>query len=157
MKKSKAIFTALLLICTTTPAIAESADGNGEYEIPHHTAGLFVGDTTETRRSQGLTLGLEYEYRMTERFGVGVIAEHVGGDFDTNIAVLPVAIHQGPWKVYAGPGMERSDEEGSVFLLRVGLEYGFHVGDYEISPQLDVDFIDDEHLLIFGVVIARPF
>ncbi|MFK8041779.1 hypothetical protein [Congregibacter sp.] len=133
---------------------AEHYQGHG---YPHHTLGVFLGDTTETRRNQGITLGLEYEYRASERFGVGAILEHVGGDFDTNIAVLPVAYHRGPWKLYAGPGIEDSEEEGSTFLVRVGLEYGFHFGKYEVSPQIDVDFVDDEHLFIFGVVIARPF
>ncbi|WOJ95100.1 hypothetical protein R0135_07985 [Congregibacter variabilis] len=129
----------------------------GHLAFPHHTLGVFIGDTTETRRNQGLTLGLEYEYRMNEQFGVGAIFEHVGGDFHTNVAVLPVAVHRGPWKLYAGPGLEDSEEEGSVFLVRVGLEYGFHFDAYEVSPQIDVDFVDGEHLFIFGVTIARAF
>lgn len=133
-----------------------SGSGHAHPGFPHHTLGVFVGDTTEERRDQALTLGLEYEYRASEGFGFGLIAEHVGGDFDTNVVVLPVAMHRGPWKLYAGPGIEDS-EEGSEPLLRVGVEYGFRVGAYEISPQIDIDFVDDERLLIFGVVIARPF
>lgn len=136
---------------------AETHGGHSELGFPHHTLGVFIGDTTETRRNQGLTLGLEYEYRMNERFGVGAIFEHVAGDFDTNVVVLPVALHRGPWKLYAGPGVEDSEEEGSTFLMRVGLEYGFHFDAYEVSPQIDVDFVDGEHLFIFGVTIARPF
>ncbi|WP_439105778.1 hypothetical protein [Congregibacter sp.] len=135
----------------------QHAPTHGGHGFPHHTLGVFLGDTTETRRSQGLTLGLEYEYRMSERLGFGAILEHVGGDFDTNVAVVPVALHRGPWKLYAGPGIEDSEEEGSSFLFRVGLEYGFHVGKYEVSPQIDLDFVEDEQLFIFGVVIARPF
>ncbi|EED34013.1 conserved hypothetical protein [gamma proteobacterium NOR5-3] len=136
---------------------AEAHSGHSKLGFPHQTVGVFMGDTTATRRYQGLTLGLEYEYRINERFGVGAIFEHVGGDFHTNVAVLPVAIHRGPWKVYAGPGIEDSEEEGSFFLVRLGLEYGFHFDAYEVSPQIDVDFVDGEHLFIFGVTIARPF
>jgi hypothetical protein len=87
---------------------------------------------------------------------VGVTADHVWGDFNTSVYVLPAAYHRGPWKFYAGPGIEDSDE-GSEKLLRVGVEYGFHAGHYEISPQIDVDFVDGEHLFVFGFVIARPF
>ncbi|WOJ98242.1 hypothetical protein R0137_06650 [Congregibacter brevis] len=179
MKVTSLIQSVLATLFVTTAAFAEpspqsaahsnvheSAEHEGaesgpehheSHGYPHHTLGVFLGDTTETRRNQGLTLGLEYEYRASERFGVGAILEHVGGDFDTNIAVLPVAYHRGPWKVYAGPGVEDSEEEGSTFLVRLGLEYGFHFGKYEVSPQIDVDFVDDEQLFIFGVVIARPF
>ncbi|EAQ98870.2 outer membrane beta-barrel protein [Congregibacter litoralis] len=138
-------------------SVHESSSHHGGLGFPHHTLGVFFGDTTETRRNQGFTLGLEYEYRVNEQFGVGAILEHVGGDFHTNVAVVPLAYHRGPWKLYAGPGIEDSEEEGSAFLLRVGLEYGFHVGKYELSPQIDVDFVDNEHLFIFGVTVARPF
>ena len=138
------------------PALAEEpgSAAHGHHE-PHSVIGVFIGDTTEDRRD-GLTLGLEYEYRATESLGIGFTAEHVSGNFDTNVFVLPIALHNGAWKVYAGPGIE-SGEEGSDPLLRVGLEYGFHVGKYEISPQLDVDFVDGERLIVFGIVFAREF
>jgi hypothetical protein len=138
------------------PAMAEEPDSaaHGHHE-PHSVIGVFIGDTTEDRRD-GLTLGLEYEYRATENLGVGFTVEHVSGDFDTNVFVLPVALHNGAWKVYAGPGVE-SGEEGDEPLFRVGVEYGLHAGEYEISPQLDVDFVDGEQLIVFGVVFAREF
>ncbi len=135
----------------------EHPGAHGALGFPHHTLGVFLGDTTETRRNQGFTLGLEYEYRLSETFGVGAIVEHVGGDFDTNVAVLPLAYHRGPWKLYAGPGIEDSEEAGGEFLVRVGLEYGFHVGNYELSPQIDVDFVDNEHLFIFGITVGGLF
>lgn len=138
-------------------AVSHTQSTGHHRAFPHHTLGVFVGDTSEDRRNQGLTLGLEYEYRVNERFGLGAIIEHVAGDLDTNVAVLPLAWHRGPWKLYAGPGLEKSKEESAEFLLRVGLEYGFHFGAYELSPQVDVDFVDGEHLLIFGVTLARPF
>lgn len=129
---------------------------NHDRSSPHHTLGVFVGDTTEGQRANGVTLGLEYEYRLNERFGIGAIAEHVWGDFNTNVYVLPVAAHYGPWKIYAGAGVE-DGEHGSEPLFRVGIEYGFHTGGYEISPQIDVDFVGGEELVVFGIVIARPF
>jgi len=144
----------LIAVAMSSPAAfaqhGEATDGEGH--TPHSTLGVFIGDTTEERRD-GLTLGIEYEYRASERFGVGVIAEHVAGNFDTNVFVLPAAYHRGPWKLYAGPGIERG-REGEEPLLRLGVEYGFHVGDFEVSPQFDVDFVGGDRLLIFGVVFA---
>lgn len=140
------------------PAMVGAADEespaspHGQNE-PHSTLGVFVGDTTESRRD-GFTLGLEYEYRASSRWGIGFTAEHAGGDFDTNVFVLPVALHEGPWKFYLGPGIESGDE-GEEPLFRVGAEYGLHFGEYEISPQVDLDFVDGERLFVFGIVFAR--
>ncbi len=128
--------------------------GEGAAHLPGHTLGVFLGDTTEDRRD-GFTLGLEYEYRLSERYGLGLTAEHISGDFDTNVLVAPIALHNGAWKVYAGPGIE-DGEEGTEPLFRVGVEYGFHFGKLEVSPQVDVDFVESEHLLVIGVVLAVP-
>ncbi len=143
-----------LAVSLALPVMAQEHDvAVHDHHEPHSVIGVFIGDTTEDRRD-GLTLGLEYEYRATKRLGVGFTAERVSGDFDTTVFALPVALHEGPWKVYAGPGIERG-EEGDEPLLRVGLEYGFHVGEYEISPQIDMDFVDGERLFVFGAVFAR--
>jgi hypothetical protein len=43
-------------------------------------------------------------------------------------------------------------------MLRVGVEHGFHVGKWEISPQVDIDFVERESdVLVIGVVFARGF
>jgi len=39
--------------------------------------------------------------------------------------------------------------------VRIGFEYGFEKGAWEISPQLDVDFVDDEEVYVIGVVFGR--
>ncbi len=133
----------------------EAHGANIEFE-PHHTVGLFVGDSREDTREEnreGGTLALEYEYRFTERYGIGVTWERVFGEFDENLLVIPFAMHQGPWKFYAGPGFEDATGEREM-TLRLGVEYGFHVGDVEISPQFDVDFVDGEEVFVIGVVFA---
>jgi hypothetical protein len=134
---------------------SEKSYHHAEHHVPQHVLGVFIGDTTRDRRD-GLTLGLEYEYRVSDLVGIGATVEHVAGDFDTDVVVLPVALHSGPWKVYAGPGLEKS-EEGEEPLLRIGAEYGFHMGDFEISPQVDLDFVEDEALFVIGVVFAYTF
>lgn len=157
----RGLLSMSLAVVTSLGALNTQAGDSGHLEehgsaFPHQTLGVFIGDTTEGRRQEGVTLGLEYEYRFTESLGVAGIVEHVWGDFNTSVYVVPLAFHKGPWKVYAGPGIE-DGEEGSEKLFRLGLEYGFHVGDYEISPQVDADFVGGESLLVFGVVLARPF
>jgi hypothetical protein len=146
-------FLAVALLAALAGAAA-AEEGHRAY--PHHTLGAFIGDTHQDERGDGATVGVEYEYRLSEELGFGAIYEHVWGEFDTNIYVLPVAVHSGPWKLYAGPGIESSDH-GNETMLRLGVEYGFHAGEVEISPQLDLDLVDGEHLFVFGLVFAVAF
>lgn len=154
MRFSSVLMIPLSVALTLTHLPARGQHG-GPGAFPGHTLGVFIGDTSEdSLNREGLTLGLEYEYRVSEGFGLGLTAEHIGGDFDTGVFVLPAAFHSGPWKFYTGPGIEfHSGERES--LLRVGVEYGFHFKNYEISPQVDFDFVDGERLFVIGLVIAR--
>lgn len=145
----------LVLLLLSAPLAAETP-GEHTGHFPGHVLGVFIGDAFEERRD-GVTLGLEYEYRPSERFGVGVIAEHVSGDLDVNVFVVPFALHHGPWKLYTGPGLE-TGHHGDKALLRVGMEYGFHFNRFEISPQVDVDFVEGgETLFVIGMVFAIGF
>ena len=117
---------------------------------------LFVGITDETRRDRGATLGLEYERRLDATLGVGLVAEHVFGDLDFTIFAVPLFIHTGRWKFLIAPGVEDSDL-GTEFLLRIGGDYAFEVGRWEIGPGIDVDFVDGDVVPVVGVIIGRGF
>jgi hypothetical protein len=58
--------------------------------------------------------------------------------------------------MYIAPGVE-DGEHGTESLLRLGVEYAFEVGAVEIAPQLAVDFVDGEEVLVLGVVIGKAF
>ena len=147
---------AALLLAFASPIAAEGSAGHGHY--PHHTLGVFLGSSTEDRREEprrGGTFGVEYEYRFSEKYGVGAVVEHVAGDLDVSVLAMPFAYHRGPWKMYAAPGVEFGHGEEEP-LLRLGVEYGFHSRGFEISPQVDLDFVNGERVFVIGVVIARP-
>jgi hypothetical protein len=64
----------------------------------------------------------------------------------------------GQWKFFAGPGFENGDTtNGTEFLVRVGGEYGFEVGPIEIAPQLNVDFVDGDAVLVIVALFAKRF
>jgi hypothetical protein len=133
-----------------------SEGGHGSYH-PNYLA-VFVGVTDEDRRERASTLGIEYERRLSESFGIGGIIEHAYGDLDFTIYAIPFAYHSGRWKWYVAPGIENPDKKpGTEFLLRVGLEYFFKVGAYEMAPQFDVDFVDGETVLVLGLTVGRGF
>ncbi|MFL2545918.1 MAG: hypothetical protein ACJ0SL_00910 [Candidatus Rariloculaceae bacterium] len=84
------------------------------------------------------------------------MAEHTAGEDDFWVYAVPFAYHSGRWKFYSAPSIEES-AHGSESLLRLGGEYGFGVNGWEISPQLDVDIVDGEEVLVIGVTFGRGY
>ena len=161
---SAAALLALTMILAPCIATAEEGShveaGHGTTHGYHeHTLGLFLGGAAEElgRRENGFVVGLEYEYRFGPSFGMGAIVEHTYGDLDIYVYALPFAFHNGPWKFYVAPGIEYGEGE-SLKMLRFGVEYGFHVGKWEISPQVDLDVVESEtDVFVIGMVFARGF
>ena len=140
------------------PLVAMPAQGQEHHDesgahYPDNLLAVFVGRAADERRDRGVALGLEYERRLSERWGIGLIAERTFDDFDANIFALSFAFHNGPWKTYVAPGVEDGEEP----LLRLGIEYGFEVAGLEIAPQFDLDFVDGETVPVLGVVIGVGF
>ena len=154
----RAVLPLCVLPTLLTTAFAGAAEAqsieSGEPEYHEHVVAFFVGGAREGARDDGVAVGIEYEHRQSGRFGIGVSLEHTFGDIDTWVLAIPFAYHTGAWKLYVGPGIE-DGEEGSESLLRVGGEYGFEVGDWEIAPQLDVDLVDGEETWVVGVTFGK--
>lgn len=142
-------------------SIATAAEHNSEVthegSSEHHrnVIGIFLGVTDEGREEAG-TLGVEYARHINESFSIGAVAEFARVDLDYAVYLVPFVYNNGPWAFYAGPGLEDSDE-GSEYLTRVGMEYDFEVGEFEIAPQLNVDFVDGEEVVVAGLFFAKGF
>ena len=156
------LYLVLFSLATAMPGEARADDPqSNEEREPHHGAEKnviagFVGVAFEGTRDEGLALGIEYERRLNQTWGIGALAEHTFGDLDTWVFAVPVAVHNGPWKFYAAPGIE-DGEHGSEALVRLGVEYGFHLGRWEVSPQFDVDFVDGEEIYVVGFTFGWGF
>jgi hypothetical protein len=121
--------------------------------------GGFIGITGEDNRSGGgreraHTLGLEYERRFSEAFGVIVEAERAFGDLDFTVITVPLVYHRGPWAVSAGPGIEIPDHGDEEFVFRVAGVYAFDRGGYELAPKFGLDFVASDVVFFGGLVIA---
>ena len=139
-----------LLACSSALQAAEEEHGYEEDILA-----VFIGGARD-HRDNGPALGLEYEHRFTANFGLGALVEHTFGSFNTWVFAFPLAYHEGPWKLYAGPGLEKHKGE-STAMVRLGVEYGFHFENWEIAPQVDFDFVGDEKVFVLGVTFARGF
>ena len=152
----------LVFAALSGPASAETESGEEAHhassgEIHHrNTAGVFVGATLE-QHEEALAIGAEYERRIGETFGVGAVVEYTGGDIDSWVFAIPVALHAGHFKAYVAPGFE-DGEHGTEGLVRLGAEYGFELsGGWELAPQANVDFVDGDHVWVLGVLFAKGF
>jgi len=155
------IIQSAIILASLIPASLLTANDENGHDVVHNfhpnLLGIFLGGTGENRRDAKFTLGIEYERRINESFGVGGVVERAFGDHDFWVFAVPFAYHSGAWKWYVAPGMENKDNHNNEFLVRVGLEYGFEVGGYELAPQIDVDFVDGDREYVMGIVIARGF
>ena len=152
-----ATVVSFLFWLALSPVVHADSDENGsEHEYERNLVAVYVGVTSEDRRDKGLALGIEYERRLTQSFGVGVLAEHTFGDLDFWVYAVPFAYHTGRWKFLIAPGVEDGDL-GADFLVRVGGDYAFEAGRWEIAPGLDIDFVDGDQVFVVGVSIGRGF
>ena len=136
----------------------EEAPEAGEHE-PWHHASVFVGDTIVSG-DHALTLGLDYEYRLQEHFGIGGIVDFAfdGVARDTILAVSFLLHPVERVAILAAPGIELADGE-SFFLFRTGLSYEFPVGEkFTIGPAVYVDFLEGgEQATVLGVGFGIEF
>jgi hypothetical protein len=151
--------SGVLALTAATSALAQEAHEETDVEIAHefhrNFAAVFLGGSREDGRRER-TVGLEYERRFSASFGVGGVVERTAGDTYTWVYVLPLAYHAGPWKMYVGPGFE-DGEHGRDRLWRIGAERAFEVNGWEIAPQLDFDFVENDEILVIGITFGRSF
>ena len=151
----------LLLVPVKIPA-EEAGHGSKEKELEHrHLIALFIGDTHE-KEENGITVGLGYEYRLNELFGIGGVVEYAGVDFKELIVIAPLYLHPYKgWLFVVAPGVaipKKHSVDVVKFLFRVGAAYEFEIGEkWALIPEFNVDFVDDREALVFGLAFGYEF
>jgi hypothetical protein len=154
-----ALATGLALLASAFACAEETAhDGESHGHAEHKNVfALFVGAATEERRDKGPAIGLEYERRLNTWFGIGVLAERTFGDLDSMVYAIPFAYHSGAWKAYIAPGIEDREGHEAEDFVRIGAEYAFEAGSWEIAPQVDLDFVEGSRVFVIGVTFGKGF
>jgi len=146
-------------------APSDETHGLSLEEAHHHKhhIGLFLGGATRfeehDENKTGFTIGLDYEYKLVPKWGIGALVEGVAfGDDHRDLALaFPVSFHPiEPLKLAAGPGFETTGSH-SEFMVRLSAAYEFEVGKFTLSPEIAVDFVKDAQTLVFGFSIGRGF
>ena len=157
------ISMACLAVTGLQLSAAEQTHATHENSAHHHPNMLevFLGNTYEDSKhgdENGFTVGLVYERRYSDLLGIGGFYEYVAGDFDKWSIGVPLFIHPHEgWRFVLAPGLEHrhGDDE---FLLRTGVAYEFELSErWVMIPELNVDFVDGEEALAFGLSFGFGF
>jgi hypothetical protein len=143
-------------------------------EHRHHIAAVVAATSNLDAKHTDLTLGGDYQYRLTSRWAIGGFGEAIFAEHTESLVGAPLWIYlsRSFW-LRTGPGVEfakesdgshsrSSSEEGhqktvAKFLFRVGAGYNFELSGMTIAPTLDFDFVRSANALVWGVSIGKGF
>ncbi|WP_299393845.1 hypothetical protein [uncultured Gelidibacter sp.] len=115
----------------------------------HHLAVLNGATTNFTHKSTAYTVGLDYEYRISEVIGLGLLAELILGDANEVLVGIPVFVH--PYKglkLIASPLVAftaahnsngHEHKKATDLYFRIGTGYDFHVNKLSFGPLVNFD------------------
>jgi hypothetical protein len=125
----------------------------------HHFVNMFLGVVANRREENGETVGIDYEYRVTQDFGAGAFLDWSLGTLRTGI--IGPAFYWHPvdrLSILTGPGLEIPTEahKDTKLLWRAGGFYEFVAGEITIAPALFVDFVEGgEWTFIIGLNFGK--
>ena len=154
MSARSLIYVFALVVWSSLPQKLLAAD---EYHA-HHLA--VVGGFARHHGHDANFLGLEYEYRLNDKWGIGGYYEQTFNGFDLEALGVIGTYHPGRgWKVMGGIGGEgKLDNDETKLLLRFSVGYNFHVGETTITPIVAVDWIEDNSTATYlGVAVGFGF
>lgn len=116
---------------------------------------LFLGATLHDGDAE-TSLGLAYERRIRQEFGVGAMAEVTKGR--EWVLAVPFSWHvTESWKVEFAPGVELAPDDDDEFLARIGASYEFGFSGWSLAPELNVDFAGGEVKTVLGISFGWEF
>lgn len=145
-----------------SPDVHEQHDTHSYHR--HHVVGVVAATTNLDHDQTDFTLGGEYVYRLSPRWGTGGFGEVVFADHREWLLGVPLLFHVNPsfW-LRAGlgaqviPGEQQATTEVK-WLVRVGTGYNFEVGGgMMVTPFLDLDLVRHPRALIWGLGIGKGF
>lgn len=142
----------------TSPRVSPTQEGSGA-ELPQNRVGLFGGVTGLSDGTTSMSLGLEYERRFSQLWGLGAVLEFTPALEERTVTAPQVFLH--PWRsifVNAALGLVFDDGRGHP-MLRIGAGWEQDLGGgWSLAPQFDLDLVDDaDNALVLGVALSRWF
>lgn len=147
----KVLPALLTLFAAAVPAAEEGGAG----DFAPNLVEVFVGVTFDDGDGEP-SLGGTYERRFNADFGAGGIAEYTDGR--EWVLAVPFFWHPvEPWRFLIAPGTEIDEGGDGEFLVRVGGSYDIDFTGWSLSPELNLDFVDGDVVLVVGVSFGWDF
>ena len=163
MQKCTMIGLMMVLLVLLVPVkihAQEAGHGRKEKGLENrHSIELFIGNAHDDGED-GFSVGLSYEYRLNQLLGIGGIVEYTGGDFKEWVLAVPFLLHPYKgWRFLVAPGVAiPNNVDDDEFIFRVGAAYEFEIGEkWAISPEFNVDFVDNSEVLVYGLSFGYKF
>lgn len=120
---------------------------------------LFMGATLQADDDAAFTIGLDYERRLGQRFGVGVLADKAFGGGRSWLLLGGLFWHPvRQVRLDVAPGIEINQEEDEQFVLRLGADYDFEIRErWSIAPNVNLDFVDGRTVWVIGAELGYSF
>lgn len=163
------LFAAPPSLCIASESAQESHSASEtEHEIEKNHVAAFIGGMAPVNNSNetSLALGLSYERRLNETFGLEVLMDFTIGSHERT-ALFATGLTYRPFsgyglKLMTGPGFEIEQHDGHAskvnFIYGVGAAWEFHLGQVSIAPTVYADFLGESKTNItFGIGIGTGF
>lgn len=151
-----------------------SADDGRSHAGRHHPneVAVFLGATDEPGHDPEFTWGLDYKRRIAERWAVGALFDHVGGELRNSLIAPSITWWPdlGDFELLAAAGVEfhdgrggagehgERDEDETHFVIRIGSGYNLRIGErYGVIPNVNLDFVDGERVWVYGLNFTYGF
>lgn len=160
MNLRKQLIGCVCLQAASLMPMTATADSEEHAHAAHrHHLSMFLGATTVSDDNHtGLTYGIDYEYVLSPRIGVGAIIERAEGEIDATSVIAILDIHVSErFVMQVGAGIEFEDDK-QIAIGRVGAYYEFDLGDnIMLAPSLGYDISEEADAFVFGIMIGRKF
>lgn len=122
-----------------------------------HKTMLFLG-VTKTGDEYAASIGLGYEYCITEQIAVAAFIDFAAGGLRETAMGAGLVFHPTEKTFFiVAPGIDVSKEGPTRALLRLGTGYDFELRrDWVVAPAVYLDLLEDGELaIVFGIEIGK--
>jgi len=157
------VISALVMSSSLVMA-SEDDHGSGDHSAQSkHIAGLFAGATKAAGNEVDGTIGIEYEYKFSNHYGLGVVYEKSSdAHHGDGVSVYAASVYWHPhtnWRLGLGAGEEKVHGSHGYIqsLVRASISYDFHVGGFGIAPTFNLDRVDGNNIEVYGITFIKTF
>lgn len=152
------LISACIVAVVALGANAKDAHGAEKHHFHKHHVGVFFGGTHDYHDENAVTVGLDYEYRMTKLLGAMTFVDYAAGDIESAVVGAGLFFHPaGDVRLLTAVGKEVHHGH-SEFVARLGALYDFHLENWTLSPTLMVDVLESGHVnVIYGLGFGKGF